>query len=339
MQMFLTVIYKSLTSLSAILTTILILITAASSIIYMVERNVSDSVYQEASSTFAHGNPYTSIPMTMYFAFTTVTCVGYGDVYPVSAGGKIATCGLVLLGSVIITVPLSVLSTHFQHESRMMESRQDSALKIEAAATKVLEKLVNSIKASRPALSRRWVPSSMYQSTSTTPVSPSRLTKNRNSHASSASSSALLAPPNGDDIALPDAGAQSSTLEGGHNCDDVKEMPQSWAAQHGMHTSSGGMATRVRRRSLRTGGLSIEPAQQSRRTSSWRGSTRSSLFDEKLSTLDADTIKALEALDDFEERMHERLDLFIMAIMEMNSKLAQCHALSAQTHLAPSLFD
>ena len=51
------------------------------------------------------------------------------------------------------------------------------------------------------------------------------------------------------------------------------------------------------------------------------------------------TTQTLDELDAFEERAHERLDLFIMAIMELNSNLAECHALSAQTHLAPSIFD
>lgn len=60
------------------------------------------------------GNPFTSIPTTMYFCFTTLTCVGYGDIFPVTPAGKVATSGLVLLGSMIITMPLSVLSTHFQ---------------------------------------------------------------------------------------------------------------------------------------------------------------------------------------------------------------------------------
>lgn len=49
--------------------------------------------------------------------------------------------------------------------------------------------------------------------------------------------------------------------------------------------------------------------------------------------------QALDLLDEFEEHLHERLDLFVMALLELNQSLAVTHALSAQTHLAPSLFD
>jgi len=149
MSMFLVVIQKSISSLSTILFIILLIVVAFSryhtcvascvvpalitkwvamcSILYTVEGSYRDDDFIAAG--FPKGSPFTSIPATMYFCFATLTCVGYGDVYPLSGLGKAITVVVVMMGSLMITMPLSVLSTHFQQVcsvARCLVGRVDS---------------------------------------------------------------------------------------------------------------------------------------------------------------------------------------------------------------------
>lgn len=55
-----------------------------------------------------HG--FTSIPTSIYWAVVTVTTVGYGDLAPVTAVGKILAVFLMLLGYGIIAVPTGIVS-------------------------------------------------------------------------------------------------------------------------------------------------------------------------------------------------------------------------------------
>jgi len=47
----------------------------------------------------------------LWWAISTLTTVGYGDVYPVTVGGKIFTFVILLLGLGIIAVPAGILSS------------------------------------------------------------------------------------------------------------------------------------------------------------------------------------------------------------------------------------
>ena len=83
--------HKILVFLSAVLMAVLILGT----VMYVVE---------------GPDNGYTSIPVSMYWAIVTMTTVGYGDVVPQTALGKLIASFMMLLGWGILAVPTGIVT-------------------------------------------------------------------------------------------------------------------------------------------------------------------------------------------------------------------------------------
>jgi voltage-gated potassium channel len=54
---------------------------------------------------------FTSIPQSIYWAIVTLTTVGYGDITPVSVGGKMMASVIMILGYSIIAVPTGIVSS------------------------------------------------------------------------------------------------------------------------------------------------------------------------------------------------------------------------------------
>lgn len=61
---------------------------------------------------------FTSIPVSMYWAVVTMTTVGYGDIAPVTAPGKVVAAIAMLLGYSIIAVPTGIVSAELVRASR-----------------------------------------------------------------------------------------------------------------------------------------------------------------------------------------------------------------------------
>ena len=74
----------------------------AGSIMYVVESPVNEG--------------FNSIPHSVYWAVVTVTTVGYGDISPMTALGKIVASMLMLLGYCIIAVPTGIVSANIVRE-------------------------------------------------------------------------------------------------------------------------------------------------------------------------------------------------------------------------------
>ena len=53
---------------------------------------------------------FTSIPQSMYWAIVTMTTVGYGDIAPVTAGGKMMATVIMLVGYSLIIVPTGIIT-------------------------------------------------------------------------------------------------------------------------------------------------------------------------------------------------------------------------------------
>jgi len=96
--------------ISAIVCTIVILGT----IMYIIE-GTSDSGFD-------------NIPVSVYWAIVTMTTVGYGDIAPVTALGKIVASLIMLLGYAIIIVPTGLFS------AEIIQTRQDIKTAAQAAA-------------------------------------------------------------------------------------------------------------------------------------------------------------------------------------------------------------
>ena len=54
---------------------------------------------------------YTSIFESLWWAVSTLTTVGYGDIYPITVGGKIFTFLILMIGIGIVAVPTGILAS------------------------------------------------------------------------------------------------------------------------------------------------------------------------------------------------------------------------------------
>ena len=102
---FAAVLHGQRRSLGAALLVMLTLLIFASSIAYMFEKD-------------AQPEAFASIPHAMWWALATLTTVGYGDVAPLTLGGKIFGGFVMILGVGMFAVPTGILATGFANEIR-----------------------------------------------------------------------------------------------------------------------------------------------------------------------------------------------------------------------------
>jgi voltage-gated potassium channel len=91
------------TMMSVAVSLMLILIILASSVIYFVERDAQPLAFQ-------------SIPAAMWWSVSTMTTVGYGDIFPVTWLGKIFGSIVALLGIGLFALPAAFLGSGFVEE-------------------------------------------------------------------------------------------------------------------------------------------------------------------------------------------------------------------------------
>ncbi len=78
----------------------LVLISVASSLMYYVE-------YQAQPDVSA------SVPHAMWWGVSTLTRVGYGDIYPITALGKLLGSAVSILGVAFIAMPVGIIGSGF----------------------------------------------------------------------------------------------------------------------------------------------------------------------------------------------------------------------------------
>lgn len=54
---------------------------------------------------------FKSIPHSLWWAVATLTTVGYGDVYPITVGGKLFTFVMLMIGLGIVAVPAGLVAS------------------------------------------------------------------------------------------------------------------------------------------------------------------------------------------------------------------------------------
>jgi len=69
-------------------------------------------------------NGFTSIPVSIYWAIVTMTTVGYGDIAPQTALGKILASAIMIMGYGIIAVPTGIVSVELAGVTRRKISTQ-----------------------------------------------------------------------------------------------------------------------------------------------------------------------------------------------------------------------
>ncbi|SDC81846.1 ion transporter [Niabella drilacis] len=67
---------------------------------------------------FPHNPGFRSIPQSIYWAIVTITTVGYGDVAPITAVGKVIASFIMILGYSIIAVPTGIMSASVIQEEK-----------------------------------------------------------------------------------------------------------------------------------------------------------------------------------------------------------------------------
>jgi len=64
-------------------------------------------------------NPgFSSIPQSIYWAIVTLSTVGYGDISPITTGGKIVASVIMITGYSIIAVPTGIVSVEFNRNAQ-----------------------------------------------------------------------------------------------------------------------------------------------------------------------------------------------------------------------------
>jgi len=100
-----TVLRSEWRALAAALLVMLVLLVIASGVMYLLERSAQPTVF-------------TSIPRALWWGIVTMATVGYGDMTPVTAFGRLFGGFVMLLGIAMFAVPAGILATGFAAEIR-----------------------------------------------------------------------------------------------------------------------------------------------------------------------------------------------------------------------------
>lgn len=68
---------------------------------------------------------FQSIPHSLWWAVATLTTVGYGDIYPITVGGKFFTGIVVMVGLGFVAMPASILTAALSQARREEENAED----------------------------------------------------------------------------------------------------------------------------------------------------------------------------------------------------------------------
>eukprot|EP01065_Artemidia_motanka_P040734 TRINITY_DN5155_c0_g1_i1.p1 TRINITY_DN5155_c0_g1~~TRINITY_DN5155_c0_g1_i1.p1 ORF type:complete len:965 (+),score=251.36 TRINITY_DN5155_c0_g1_i1:102-2996(+) len=124
---------KSLISLNFLLTLVVIAMALSASFVFYAETDEAtfnmtlqlwirdaDSKYDDA------GRPtmFQSIPHSLWWGIVTLTTVGYGDLFPVTAGGKVIASLTMLAGLIVVGFPITILTSTFQAMEEQREAKE-----------------------------------------------------------------------------------------------------------------------------------------------------------------------------------------------------------------------
>ncbi len=105
-------IWKARNKIIVFLAVVMVAITISGTLMYYIESVIPEIIYDARWTEVAEDerparevSSFTSIPQSMYWATVTMTTVGYGDITPQTAFGKLLSTILILLGYSLIIVP------------------------------------------------------------------------------------------------------------------------------------------------------------------------------------------------------------------------------------------
>ncbi len=118
MSILLSVLRQEAKALAAALFVLMLLIIMSASMIYLFEQE-------------AQPEKFGSIPHAMWWALITLTTVGYGDIVPVTTGGKLFGALISVIGIGIVALPAGILAAGFS--GKLHARRMDYETKVEHA--------------------------------------------------------------------------------------------------------------------------------------------------------------------------------------------------------------
>ena len=101
---------SSLPKISVFIYFVVILVTIFGTVIYFVEGSINEDI--------------NSIPDGIYYAITTLSTVGYGDITPVTFFGKFLASILMVLGYGVIAVPTGIVTSELFNKASIKQSTQ-----------------------------------------------------------------------------------------------------------------------------------------------------------------------------------------------------------------------
>lgn len=119
-NIFISVIAKELKSITAAMMVMVFLIIIAASLMHAVEGDIQPETFG-------------SILHSLWWSVVTMTTVGYGDVVPITATGKVIAAVIMLIGVGLVALPAGMLAARFGEELR--ERKENLDIKIKEALT------------------------------------------------------------------------------------------------------------------------------------------------------------------------------------------------------------
>ncbi len=90
-----------------ILPELIVFLSLATIVIFMAATGIYFFEHNVQPETFS------SIPASLWWALSTLTTVGYGDIYPITIGGKLFTAVILFIGLGLVAVPAGLIASTF----------------------------------------------------------------------------------------------------------------------------------------------------------------------------------------------------------------------------------
>ncbi len=97
------VLHSKRSELATVLSSLMLILLFASTLMYLVERE-------------AQPDKFGNIPEALWWGLITLTTVGYGDVYPLTATGRVITGVVAIMGIGLYALPAGILASGFARE-------------------------------------------------------------------------------------------------------------------------------------------------------------------------------------------------------------------------------
>ena len=68
---------------------------------------------------------FSSVFESLWWALATLTTVGYGDIYPITIGGKIFTGAILMIGLGVVALPAGIIASSLTEARKQQEKKSE----------------------------------------------------------------------------------------------------------------------------------------------------------------------------------------------------------------------